>query len=96
MFSSTQLHNNWYNNSNHSSNYDNNMMNGITTNPNNNGNNNTIYRNSNKRSVSNSNPSLFDNNKTNSDVHVEYELSVPIIQSFRHTPYHSLWDLHHW
>lgn len=30
------------------------------------------------------------------DVHVEYEVSVPIVPSFRHTPYHSLWNLHEW
>ncbi|XP_055906799.1 katanin p60 ATPase-containing subunit A-like 1 isoform X2 [Eupeodes corollae] len=38
-----------------------------------------------KRSVSNSNPALE---------HVEYEVAVPIVPSYRHTPYHSLWDLH--
>lgn len=43
------------------------------------------------RSVSNSNPSL-----DRPDYKVEYEVSVPIVPSFRHTPYHSLWDLHQW
>lgn len=32
----------------------------------------------------------------NNGVHVEYEVSVPIVQSFRHTPYHSLWNLNQW
>ncbi|XP_055318191.1 katanin p60 ATPase-containing subunit A1 isoform X2 [Sitodiplosis mosellana] len=30
---------------------------------------------------------------TNNNVQVEYEVSVPVVQSFRHTPYHSLWNL---
>lgn len=37
------------------------------------------------RGASNSNPSLERN-----DVHVEYEVSVPV------NPYHSLWNLHQW
>ncbi|XP_053671912.1 katanin p60 ATPase-containing subunit A1 [Anopheles nili] len=43
------------------------------------------------RNVSNSHPAL-----ERSDVHVEYEVAVPIhsIESIRHTPYHSLWNLH--
>nr|XP_040220260.2 katanin p60 ATPase-containing subunit A1 isoform X2 [Anopheles coluzzii] len=43
------------------------------------------------RTVSNSHPAL-----ERSDVHVEYEVAVPIhsIESIRHTPYHSLWNLH--
>ena len=59
-----------------------------------NGNNtiNHIANNYRQRSVSNSNPSL----ERQSDVHVEYEVAVPIVPSFRHTPYHSLWDLHQW
>lgn len=36
------------------------------------------------------------NNNNNNGVHVEYEVSVPIVQSFRHTPYHSLWNLNQW
>lgn len=47
------------------------------------------------RNISNSNPSL-ESNKPADDVHVEYEVSVPIVQSFRHTPYHSLWNLNQW
>lgn len=45
------------------------------------------------RNVSNSHPAL-----ERSDVHVEYEVAVPIhsIESIRHTPYHSLWNLHEW
>lgn len=35
-------------------------------------------------------------NTANNNVHVEYEVSVPIVQSFRHTPYHSLWNLNQW
>lgn len=37
------------------------------------------------RGASNSHPSLERN-----DVHVEYEVSVPV------NPYHSLWNLHQW
>lgn len=48
-----------------------------------------------KRSVCNSNPSLERPTPTN-DIHVEYEVAVPIVSTFRHTPYHSLWDLHDW
>jgi len=51
------------------------------------------------RNVSNSNPHLdkiAPTTTTTSDVHVEYEVSVPIVPSFRHTPYHSLWNLHQW
>lgn len=32
----------------------------------------------------------------NNNVQVEYEVSVPIVQSYRHTPYHSLWNLNQW
>lgn len=38
----------------------------------------------------------MDNAGNGNGIHVEYELSVPIIQSFRHTPYHSLWNLNQW
>lgn len=47
-----------------------------------------------KRSVSNSNPSL--DRAPPADIHVEYEVAVPIVSTYRHTPYHSLWDLHQW
>lgn len=47
------------------------------------------------RNISNSNPSL-EGKAPNDDVHVEYEVAVPIVQSFRHTPYHSLWNLNSW
>lgn len=30
---------------------------------------------------------------SNNNVQVEYEVSVPIVPSYRHTPYHSLWNL---
>ncbi|KAM7362676.1 katanin p60 ATPase-containing subunit A-like 1 isoform 1-T1 [Cochliomyia hominivorax] len=48
-----------------------------------------------KRSVSNSNPAL-DRPAPVPDIpiQVEYEVSVPFVSTFRHTPYHSLWDLH--
>lgn len=36
------------------------------------------------------------NSINNNNVQVEYEVSVPIVQSFRHTPYHSLWNLNQW
>lgn len=32
----------------------------------------------------------------NNNIQVEYEVSVPVVQSFRHTPYHSLWNLNQW
>lgn len=32
----------------------------------------------------------------NNGIQVEYEVSVPVVQSFRHTPYHSLWNLNQW
>lgn len=41
--------------------------------------------------TTNNNPSPNNNN-----VQVEYEVSVPVVQSFRHTPYHSLWNLNQW
>lgn len=36
------------------------------------------------------------NSNNNNNIQVEYEVSVPIVQSFRHTPYHSLWNLNQW
>lgn len=30
------------------------------------------------------------------NVQVEYEVAVPFMSGYRHTPYHSLWDLHQW
>ncbi|XP_019895164.1 katanin p60 ATPase-containing subunit A1 isoform X2 [Musca domestica] len=62
-----------------------------------------------KRSlVSNSNPALDRVGPSNamatttaataapapSDFQVEYEVAVPLVSAYRHTPYHSLWDLH--
>lgn len=43
-------------------------------------------------------PSNNNNNNTsaNNNIQVEYEVSVPIVQSYRHTPYHSLWNLNQW
>lgn len=32
----------------------------------------------------------------NNNVQVEYEVAMPVVQSFRHTPYHSLWNLNQW
>ncbi|XP_053969590.1 katanin p60 ATPase-containing subunit A-like 1 isoform X2 [Anastrepha ludens] len=46
-----------------------------------------------KRSVGNSSPAL-ERPPLPTDVHVEYEVAVPLMSTFRHTPYHSLWDLH--
>ncbi|SPP83160.1 Hypothetical predicted protein, partial [Drosophila guanche] len=28
------------------------------------------------------------------NLQVEYEVAVPFVSAYRHTPYHSLWDLH--
>lgn len=36
------------------------------------------------------------NPNVNNNVQVEYEVSVPMVQSYRHTPYHSLWNLNQW
>lgn len=63
-----------------------------------NGTNNGIFNNN---SVGSGGGGGINNNNNNnghgaSDVHVEYEVSVPIVPSFRHTPYHSLWNLHEW
>lgn len=41
-------------------------------------------------------PNIHTNGNTNNNVQVEYEVSVPVVQSFRHTPYHSLWNLNQW
>jgi hypothetical protein len=45
------------------------------------------------RSISNSN---VNNAQRASDCHVEYEVSMPVPIITRHTPYHSLWNLHQW
>lgn len=45
---------------------------------------------------SNGNTNIINNNNNNNNVQVEYEVSVPVVQSFRHTPYHSLWNLNQW
>lgn len=58
---------------------------------NNNGHHQTSYRTV-RNNISNSNPSL----DKSQNVQVEYEVAVPIIPSFRHTPYHSLWNLNQW
>lgn len=34
--------------------------------------------------------------RRSSDVQVQYEIAVPFVTSYRHTPYHSLWDIHQW
>ncbi len=40
--------------------------------------------------------SISNTNVSNSDCHVEYEVSMPV-PIIRHTPsYHSLWNLHQW
>lgn len=44
--------------------------------------------------IGTNNNGLNGNSPSNpNNVSVEYEVSVPIIQSYRHTPYHSLWNL---
>ncbi|KAL9872178.1 uncharacterized protein ACN427_014130 [Glossina fuscipes fuscipes] len=51
-----------------------------------------------KRSVTNSNPSL-ESSPSVGDIRVEYEVAVPLVTpaaTYRHTSYHSLWDLHDW
>lgn len=39
---------------------------------------------------------MHSNGNANNNVQVEYEVSVPMVQSYRHTPYHSLWNLNQW
>lgn len=54
-----------------------------------------------QRSLTNSNPSLERSPfslrpQSPPNVQVEYEVAVPFMSGYRHTPYHSLWDLHQW
>lgn len=49
------------------------------------------------RSVSNNNLAnlnVVERISAPQEVHVEYEMAVPL--QIRHTPYHSLWNLHQW
>lgn len=49
------------------------------------------------RSVSNSNLNVIEQRQPQQqDIHVEYEVSMPVPIQIRHTPYHSLWNLHQW
>ncbi|KAM8705519.1 hypothetical protein ACLKA7_009903 [Drosophila subpalustris] len=52
-----------------------------------------------QRSMTCSNPTLERNTlalrpQSPPNVQVEYEVAVPFMSGYRHTPYHSLWDLH--
>ncbi|XP_037728969.1 katanin p60 ATPase-containing subunit A1 isoform X1 [Drosophila subpulchrella] len=53
-----------------------------------------------QRSLTSSNPALERSNaiavrpQSPPNVQVEYEVAVPFVSAYRHTPYHSLWDLH--
>ncbi|KPU80448.1 uncharacterized protein Dana_GF16351, isoform C [Drosophila ananassae] len=53
-----------------------------------------------QRSLTSSNPALERNTalairpQSPPNVQVEYEVAVPFVSTYRHTPYHSLWDLH--
>ncbi|KAH8414137.1 hypothetical protein KR222_008807 [Zaprionus bogoriensis] len=52
-----------------------------------------------QRSLTGSNPALersalAQRPQSPQNVQVEYEVAVPFVSSYRHTPYHSLWDLH--
>lgn len=54
-----------------------------------------------QRSMTCSNPTLERNAlalrpQSPPNVQVEYEVAVPFVSGYRHTPYHSLWDLHQW
>jgi len=55
-----------------------------------------------QRSLTSSNPALERSNaiavrpQSPPNVQVEYEVAVPFVSAYRHTPYHSLWDLHQW
>jgi len=54
-----------------------------------------------QRSMTCSNPTLERNGlalrpQSPPNVKVEYEVAVPFMSGYRHTPYHSLWDLHQW
>lgn len=85
---------------NHSANINSNQFNQMNGNhhhhqPHSNMSNQNIYLR--KRSVSNSNPAL-DRPAPAPDIpiQVQYEVAVPFVSAYRHTPYHSLWDLHEW
>ncbi|XP_022217866.2 katanin p60 ATPase-containing subunit A1 isoform X2 [Drosophila obscura] len=52
-----------------------------------------------QRSLTSSNPALERTAlalrpQSPPNVQVEYEVAVPFVSAYRHTPYHSLWDLH--
>uniref|UniRef100_A0A6P4FBC1 ATPase-like fidgetin n=1 Tax=Drosophila rhopaloa TaxID=1041015 RepID=A0A6P4FBC1_DRORH len=53
-----------------------------------------------QRSLTSSNPALERSTamsvrpQSPPNVQVEYEMAVPFVSAYRHTPYHSLWDLH--
>ncbi|KAH8336415.1 hypothetical protein KR059_008555 [Drosophila kikkawai] len=53
-----------------------------------------------QRSLTSSNPALERSTamalrpQSPPNVQVEYEVAVPFVSTYRHTPYHSLWDLH--
>ncbi|XP_068152308.1 katanin p60 ATPase-containing subunit A1 isoform X1 [Drosophila tropicalis] len=52
-----------------------------------------------QRSLTSSNPAmertaLALRPQSPQNVQVEYEVAVPFVSTYRHTPYHSLWDLH--
>lgn len=55
-----------------------------------------------QRSLTSSNPALERSTalairpQSPPNVQVEYEVAVPFVSTYRHTPYHSLWDLHQW
>lgn len=55
-----------------------------------------------QRSLTSSNPVMGRSNalatrpQSPPNVQVEYEVAVPFVPTYRHTPYHSLWDLHQW
>ncbi|XP_017141276.1 katanin p60 ATPase-containing subunit A1 isoform X2 [Drosophila miranda] len=52
-----------------------------------------------QRSLTSSNPALERSTlalrpQSPPNLQVEYEVAVPFVSAYRHTPYHSLWDLH--
>lgn len=44
----------------------------------------------------NNSNTILDHHRRSSDMQVQYEIAVPVVTSYRHTPYHSLWDIHQW
>lgn len=58
--------------------------------------NNTMARYSGGGGTADGNQNTILDHRRSSDIQVQYEIAVPMVTSYRHTPYHSLWDIHQW